>query len=972
MMKLSLKYTLFLLVLLLISIRLPLYGQTGQQETSVTAIMPSEGENLEKLNRLISEHEGLLQKYPQGEFVPTILLQLAQLYQRQATILFQRQMEEYETKLEAFDKGELAQEPIMPRMSLQKSIDHLYRLVTDYPNLPSLDKALYMLAMAHLQEGNLSRAQIYFEQIIQDFPQSPINIESHFRIGEYYFDKREYRKAISHYNFLLNQWNNPYFDMALYKLGWSYYNLNDHANAITTFIYLLEDIALIERTDTQILSKSKADLSQEAIQYIASCYTEYGGAAAAKSFLADRIDKPYTLAIFLSMGEIYQRRNYFPEAIEAYESLLSLYPHYEKAPEIYTRIVENHEKNNNIEEGNKTRERIVAEFGPGGSWLAKYPQGETYQSAMQLARESLRYLGTFHQSEAQKKDRVRDYQIAVFKYLEYLDKFPFAADAAEIHYYLAECYYALGDLNHAAKTYYEIFIKYDSSQYRHDAAYNRVLCHNQLLGTDEPMDTVGIYIDPFIGTGEKLRVRLTHESEIDLLRACNDFVRFFPESKWHDQILMKYAETLHELEHYNAAIQVYKKVVERGPDKPYYLSAAMNTGQCYFDAGFFTQANSWFSTLAKNFPDSVRHSQKAVKMASLAKFKIAEDLSNSGKTGDAASVLYEIAKETQDDQLRDRALFEAASQYQKLNKNTEAALALEELARTNSGSELADEALYRAATLRELNEEWTLAAANYLRLSEQYPNSPYAMRAMKNAALSYEIIQDWYAAENVYKHFVRQFPDSLTEVLECLCKSGEMAYKTNRFQEAMEYYQRTVDTYKENLHASLVMDHYYVAQAQFMIGEILFADYKKVNLDPPFDVALKRKVARFNEVFQAYKETLEYQIADWSTAASCRIGMCFEEFVRAFLESPPPAGLAEEEVPIYRARLAETAKPYKERAMETYKKTIDQAEANNIENSWVLESRKRLRALMLDITEPTESEQIPAQEADSLKRISNS
>ncbi len=966
MIKSLFKYCLVIVCLTGIQSNLQLFA-AAQQEPNLSSILPTNSEGLEKLNQLIAEHERLLQKYPDGEFVPTVLLQLAQLYQRQATILFQQQMEIYEKQLQAFDRGELTQEPVMPRMSLQKTIDYLYRLVTCYPNTPSIDKALYMLAMSHLQEGNVNRAQYYFEKIINEFPHSSINLESHFRIGEFYFDKRDYRKAITHYRFLLNHWDNPYFDMALYKLGWSYYNLSEYADAITAFIYLLEDINLIERTETQILSKSKADLTQEAIQYIASCYTEYGGATAAKNFLAERTNKPYTLPIFLAMGEIYQRRNYYPEAIEAYEALLSLFPYYEKAPDIYARMVEMYEKDGRIEDANKTRERIVEQFGPGGPWVSKYPHGETYQTALQMARECLRYLGIFYQAEAQKTNRVRDYQLAAMKYKEYLNKFPFAADTPEIHYYLAECYYAQGALADAAKAYYDIFVKYDTTRYHHDAAYNRVLCYHQLLGTDEPMDTVRIYIEGFLGTGEALRVRVTHESEIDLLRACNDFVVAFPTSPWYAQIMMKYAEVLHDLTQYDAAIRVYKKIVDLGSNNPYYLAAAMSIGQCYFSAGYFVQADSWFATLAKNFPDSLRHYNKAVKMSALAKFKIAEDLTSKGKNEEAATTLYQIAKETVDPQLRDRALFEAAIQYQKLNKNAEAALALEELARISPPSELADEALYKAAALRENNEEWSLAAANYLRLFEQFPSSPYALRALKNAALCYENLNDWYAAQNIYIRFIHQYPDSLNEVLECLCKSGEMAYKTNRLEEALSFYQRTVDTFKEHAATAPLLDSYYAAQAQFMIGEIRFADYLKINLNPPFDVHLRRKVAKFNEVFQTYKETLEYQIADWSTAASCRIGMCFEEFVRAFLESPLPAGLAAEDVPIYRAKLAEAAKPYKERAMETYKKTIDQAEANKIENNWIAESRKRLRALMLDAEQPTNSPTSPRTEDEQAK-----
>jgi len=102
-------------------------------------------------------------------------------------------------------------------------------------------------------------------------------------------------------------------------------------------------------------------------------------------------------------------------------------------------------------------------------------------------------------------------------------------------------------------------------------------------------------------------------------------------------------------------------------------------------------------------------------------------------------------------------------------------------------------------------------------------------------------------------------------------------------------------------------------------------------------------------VVKAYTESIKYQIADWSTASSHRIGMCFEEFVRAFLEAPVPDNLEKEQRQLYKEKLAEKARPYKEKALETYKKNVEQAEANSIDNSWVAESRARILVLTQEL-----------------------
>ncbi len=919
----------------------------AQESAFVAAVLKEAGQDLNKLNRIIEDHERLVREYPQAEFVPTVMLQLAELHERRSSLLYQKAMTVYEKELEAFDNKERPDEPIMPRISLQPTMEYCYRLLKEFPDIPFKDKIYYRLGMAHLQEGNPVRSQTFFQQLITEFPNSLINLEAHFRIGEYYFDRRDHQQAIEQYKFLLGHWDNPYFDMALYKLGWCYYNLNDYSNAITTFVYLLEDIDLVEKTDSRVIGKSKADLKAESIQYIASCYSEFGGPQAARTFFADRTDKYYTLPALTQLAELYKKRNYYSETIETHRVILDLYPFHAQAPALYQRMVEDYELDGNSEEANQVREKIVAEFGPGGAWLAQYPEGDAYRTATTLAQETLLYLGTFYQSQAQKRNQSRDYLLAINKYDEFLAKFPTAGEAARVQYLMAECFYQQGKFKEAAEAYQRVVTQYDSSSYREEAAYNRVLCSYQHMGSEPAQDSSAVYIDEFIGGGDVLIVSVKRPSEAEVLRACNDFSRLFPESQWFDAVMLKFGEVLHELKAYNPAIAVYKKIVANGDKRPFFLLAAMNAGQCYFEAEQYSEADVWFSALAKNFPDSVQYAERALKMAGAAKFKLAENLSRESKTQESAQLLQVVAAETNDGQIRSRALFEAGLQYQKAGRDTLAAQAFEELARREPLSELADQALYRAANLREQHNEWAIAAAHYAGLTANYPHSPLAPSSFKNAANCYELLQDWLNAKRMYDSFVAQYPDTTDEVIECTYKSGEMSFKAGRMEDARAAYERTIAAYRAFEARGEQVDAYFSAQAQFMLGELEFEAYKTVNLTSAKEIALKRK--KFQDVFKAYRDALEYQIADWSTAASYRIGMALEEFVRALKESPLPKNLTGEALAAYQAKLNETARPYQERALDTYVKTVDQAHVNQIDNVWVGHCRQRMQALMTEL-----------------------
>ncbi len=924
-----------------------MHAQSADAQQKTTANQASQ--DMDKLSHTIAEHENLLSKYPDNDFTPTVLLQLAQLYQRQAAALFQERMETYDKELLAYERKERAEEPVVPQMDLSRGITHLEQLVQNYPRVAFRDKALYMLGMSYIQTGNAAKAKTCFESIVHEFPDSPNATESHFRIGEFYFDHRDYKQAITHYQKLLDKWDSAYFDMALYKLGWSYYNLSDYPHAITSFIYLLEDMALIERTASQQLSRSKADLSAEAIQYIASCYAEFGGPESAKNFFASRTEKAYTQPILFKLTELYQKRSYYPEAVATQEVILTLYPRDERAPTIMQRMADDLKVDGQPEKSLQMQERIVSYFSPGSNWMLHHTDAVIQARGDSLARATLRFLGLHHQSQAQRGNDLASYTKAIEKYAEYLRKYAQSSDAAEIEYLLAECQYARADYAAAAAAYTNVLTQYDTTRFRHDAAYNRVLCQLQLLGKDEAADTTMVRLPRFIGRADTVNISVSRPSEKDLLLACHEFVTLFPDSKNYDQVLMKMAETLHEIHAFEASARIYKHVVDLGAGRPFFLSAALNAGQSYFDAGRYEEADTWFDRLITGFPDSAHYKERATRLSALAKYKIAGQLSQTGRAQEAAQMLTQVAGLSAEPALRDRAFFEAAAQQQKLNRWADAAQALETLAQQQPPSTLADEALYRAAGFRETNNEWQKAAANYLSLCDQYPHSRYAMRALKNAALAYENIQDWTLARTAYNRFVTLYPDSLGEWIECLSRAGDMAYKAADLADARRLFTQTVQAYQRHAKQRNDLDPYYAAQAQFYLGELLFSEYQKMNLQPPFERSLKRKVNKFNEVFQAFKSTLEYQIADWSTAASYRIGLSFEEFVRAFMESPPPSGLKGDALLAYQQKMIETAKPYKEQALQTYQKTVEQAQAGAIENNWVAESRKRLDQLKAEL-----------------------
>ncbi|MCG8605567.1 tetratricopeptide repeat protein, partial [bacterium] len=324
---------------------------------------------LRNLSEAIGETEAMLAKYPNSDFTPNLMFQLAELYVHRAKLRFQERMALYEIAEEEYAQGRRSEEPVMPKVDYGEAFDIAYLLLKKYPDVHFLNELFYKMAGYHLDVGDPDKAIEYFVHLAENAEERELLEESNFRVGEYFFQQQDYASAAEYYRRLLDGWDSPYFDMALYKLGWCYFNLEEYAEAISTFIYLIDDINLLEEVDTEYLGRTKADLRSEAKEYIASCFTEFGGSEKARSFLAERKNEDYTEPVLLHLADLYKKRNFYGEAIETLNVLLDFYPDTSSAAGYMKKIVENYELAGDKEKSTEMRTKFFTEFGPGSEWL---------------------------------------------------------------------------------------------------------------------------------------------------------------------------------------------------------------------------------------------------------------------------------------------------------------------------------------------------------------------------------------------------------------------------------------------------------------------------------------------------------------------------------------------------------------------------------------------------------------------------
>lgn len=916
-------------------------------------VLPGEDiKKIQTLNEAISETESLLAKYPQSEFVPNLMFQLVELYVKRSSLNFQREMLLYEVAEQKFEQKQIANEPVPPKINYRDALDTAYKLLEKFPAAPFREKLLYRIALCHLEEGNQEKAAEYLQILSTETHDKQFLEESYFRLGEFYFDKKDYRKAVEYYSRLLESWDSPFFGMALYKLGWSYYNTDNYPQAISTYIYLIEDINLLEQADAEYLGKTKTDLRREAIEYIAICFAEYGGPRKAREFLTARKEKDYTVTVLEHMAEIYKQRNFYAEAIEALHVLLEFYPNKLEAPKYHQQIVENYELAGEKTRADEERVKFANQYGPKSEWMKQVPPGPARDEILAAVDDYLYTLGTDAQAKAREMKSDLYYGLAISRYRNYLDTFPKNPHSGKVQFYLAECFYEMGKLAEAAEAYFDLALHYPESEYREQAAFNRVLAYNQLLMNDGAVDSTAFFLFNFLGKSDaRVEIlRVLNPTQAQLLQACNDFVVYHNSSARLPEILMKYAELLFGLEEYDLARDAYLKVMDHPAAGPFLPLACTMAGQCDFKQNRFKDAEDWFLKVTREFPDSVRHVERANKLIATARFKAAETMLADGDSARAAAEFEIVATVVSDPEVAERALWESARIYEIKNGKSRAAALYEMIPKRFPESQQSDKAFFKAAFLSEELGDWKRAAENYLALYQSVPSSELASKSLFLAARNFENLNQLERARGYYGEYIRKFKeDDPDRYLEAAFRKGEIAFNQKQYETARRELEAVIRAYEQLTAKNIEAERYVPANAQFLIGEIVHLEFQKIQLAPPLERNLKRKRAKFEEVIKSYTTAAKYQVADWTTAASYKIGVTFEDFANALLESPRPANLSGAALDQYNEKLWQSVLPLKEKALSTYQNNLKQAADYGVENQWITETKKRVQALLTEL-----------------------
>jgi hypothetical protein len=140
-----------------------------------------------------------------------------------------------------------------------------------------------------------------------------------------------------------------------------------------------------------------------------------------------------------------------------------------------------------------------------------------------------------------------------------------------------------------------------------------------------------------------------------------------------------------------------------------------------------------------------------------------------------------------------------------------------------------------------------------------------------------------------------------------------------------------------------------------MQGEVILKKFQDVKIEgdvKQLKSRLKTKSELLKKAAETFLSTAEIGAAEWTTAALYQIGVTYESFSKALLNSPPPANLSADEKELYQQSIDEFVVPIEERSLEAYESGWHKAIELGIFNSWTAKMREALGRLNSELYPP--------------------
>ncbi len=802
-------------------------------------------------------------------------------------------------------------------------------LLEKYPHYVNRDQVLYQKARAYDELGRTAEAMKVMEQLIAANPGSRYIDEVQFRRAEHFFARKKFRDAENAYAAIVTVGPaSEYYELALYKLGWSLYKQDFYEEALHKYFALL-DYKVSRGYDFDAKHEPAEERRvEDTFQVTSLSLSNLGGPEVIGEYFAANGHRAYEDRVYRHFGEFYLKKLRYQDAAKVYGAFVELYPFHAVAPHFSMRAIEIYELGGFPKLVLDSKKTFASHYGLQGEYwrhfdVAKSPEVLGFLKAN--LKDLANHYHARYQDKEQEKEKPASFAEASRWYREFLTSFHADPEAPPIHYQLADLVMENKDFAGAALEYEQTAYDYATHPKASAAGYAAIFAHREFLKLVNP--------------------EAKEAARRDTVQSSLKFADTFPEHEHAPAVLVAAAQDLFEMKDYALARNSARKLLGQFPKAaaPLQRTAWLVIAHSSIELAEYPDAELGYAHVLDATPASDGTRAALIENLAASIYKQGEQANLAGDFRTAANHFLRIQQSAPTSKIRAGAEYDAGAALIRLQDWKAAADVLNAFRQSYPGHELQKEATKQIAFVYRQAGELAQSAGEYERVANESTDPALRAEALLLAGNLYEQSQSTDRALDAYSRYVEQFPKPIEAAVETRFKIAEI----QKGRDEALYRKELTEIVRIDAAAGAGRTgrtRSLAARSALVLTEPLYDSFVAVKLRQPFEKTLKEKQRGMNVALEAFSKLVNYEVGEVTAAATYYMAEVYADFGRSLLESERPAGLKEAALQKYNDQLEEEAFPFEEKAIRFHEKNLELM-AGAYHGAWTEKSLARLAIL---------------------------
>ena len=300
-----------------------------------------------------------------------------------------------------------------------------------------------------------------------------------------------------------------------------------------------------------------------------------------------------------------------------------------------------------------------------------------------------------------------------------------------------------------------------------------------------------------------------------------------------------------------------------------------------------------------------------------------------------------------------QSLFQLANRELSQNRCDRAIPAYDRIADEFPDSRWVSASLYNSGLcLEELHRD-AAAIQRYERLQSRLPDSPDVKDSLYRQGGCLERLDRWSEVVATFERALARQDLSGDERMEAMVRRGAAVFELGDLDRTDALMREAILFYRQGSGAEPIQTDYFMAEAQYMLGEVLRVRMEAIRFSPSeaaMRLELEQKSQYLLDAQAAYILAIRVTNPHWAAAAGFRIGVLFSTLYDHIMAAPVPPELDAEQREIYFEELRRQIRPLVDKAMRVWGRTMEMGARTGLgQNEWVERTEHemaRLRALV--------------------------